>query len=177
MKKSDLRPVTVADFGVQSLLSMELGLLFPFTPLVAEEDASHLRLEAEERAKQHAVKPSLLNLVVEAVSRVASPGVQPVSIDSVLEAIDRGGEAFSLPSTRKMTSYWVGSCEVLQSYVMMSENICCLCSMIQRVLCFSCFESCLCMQSVSLSLIYRAVFFISNIWRLAIGFVSSSESF
>ncbi|MCO5562333.1 hypothetical protein L7F22_015959 [Adiantum nelumboides] len=85
----------------------ELGLLFPFTPLVAEEDASHLRLEAEERAKQHADKPSLLNLVVEAVSRVASPGVQPVSIDSVLEAIDRGGEAYPLPSTRKMTSYWV----------------------------------------------------------------------
>ncbi|KAI5075287.1 hypothetical protein GOP47_0009363 [Adiantum capillus-veneris] len=107
VKKSDLSPVTVADFGVQSLISMELGSLFPSIPLVAEEDASLLRLELEERGNEGADKPSLVSKVVEAVSRVASPGVQPVSIKSVLEAIDRSGEVYPFPSTRKMSSFWV----------------------------------------------------------------------
>ncbi|KAE8719849.1 putative PAP-specific phosphatase [Hibiscus syriacus] len=39
LEKNDQTPVTVADFGVQALVSLELGRLFPSIPLVAEEDS------------------------------------------------------------------------------------------------------------------------------------------
>lgn len=43
VSKADQTPVTVADFSVQALLSLELGARFPAVPLVAEEDAAALR--------------------------------------------------------------------------------------------------------------------------------------
>eukprot|EP00250_Pteridium_aquilinum_P015738 c22735_g1_i1 orf=151-1368(+) len=108
MKKSDLSPVTIADFGVQSLIGMELGLLFPSIPLVGEEDAGILRLEVEERGSKITNEPTLLDMVVEAVSKVASSGIQPVSSNSVLEAIDRGGEASPfLQPPEQMSTFWV----------------------------------------------------------------------
>ncbi|HOD94416.1 MAG TPA: inositol monophosphatase family protein [Candidatus Hydrogenedentes bacterium] len=43
VEKSDLSPVTVADFAIQALVSRRLGDVFPDAVLVAEEDASSLR--------------------------------------------------------------------------------------------------------------------------------------
>ncbi|KAE8728635.1 putative PAP-specific phosphatase [Hibiscus syriacus] len=43
LEKNDQTPVTVADFGVQALVSLELGRLFPSIPLVAEEDSGYIR--------------------------------------------------------------------------------------------------------------------------------------
>lgn len=43
INKTDRTPVTVADFSVQALLSLELGSRFPGVKLVAEEDAAELR--------------------------------------------------------------------------------------------------------------------------------------
>ncbi|XP_017434406.1 putative PAP-specific phosphatase, mitochondrial isoform X2 [Vigna angularis] len=43
IEKNDQTPVTVADFGVQALISLELDKLFPSIPLVAEEDSAFLR--------------------------------------------------------------------------------------------------------------------------------------
>lgn len=42
LEKNDQTPVTVADFGVQALISLELSKLFPSIPLVAEEDSASL---------------------------------------------------------------------------------------------------------------------------------------
>ncbi|KAF2305057.1 hypothetical protein GH714_001424 [Hevea brasiliensis] len=42
-EKNGQTPVTMADFGVQALVSLELSKLFPSSPLVAEEDSSFLR--------------------------------------------------------------------------------------------------------------------------------------
>eukprot|EP00899_Mesostigma_viride_P027223 jgi/Mesvir1/7686/Mv11655-RA.2 len=49
MEKADKTEVTVADFGVQALLSLELATAFPDIPLVAEEDAHELRAMRRER--------------------------------------------------------------------------------------------------------------------------------
>ncbi|XP_048230086.1 putative PAP-specific phosphatase, mitochondrial isoform X2 [Ricinus communis] len=43
VEKNDQTPVTIADFGVQALVSLELGKVFPSIPLVAEEDSSFVR--------------------------------------------------------------------------------------------------------------------------------------
>ncbi|MBU2551485.1 MAG: 3'(2'),5'-bisphosphate nucleotidase [Proteobacteria bacterium] len=40
--KSDRSPVTVADFGVQALISLDLASAFPNDPIMAEEDAAGL---------------------------------------------------------------------------------------------------------------------------------------
>lgn len=65
LAKKDKSPVTVADYGVQAVVTAELLAAFPDIPMVGEEDASALRSEenAEVRAKvvEHvqAVRPQL----------------------------------------------------------------------------------------------------------------------
>jgi 3'(2'), 5'-bisphosphate nucleotidase len=77
LTKSDLSPVTVADFGVQALIARALREAFPEAVLVGEESARDL--EAPE------VRP-MLELVVEFVGRFA-PGATAAS---VCQWIDEG---------------------------------------------------------------------------------------
>ncbi|NEQ68554.1 MAG: 3'(2'),5'-bisphosphate nucleotidase [Symploca sp. SIO2D2] len=46
MKKPDLSPVTVADFGAQAVICQALASAFPEDPVVAEEDSAFLRSPA-----------------------------------------------------------------------------------------------------------------------------------
>ncbi|XP_021902279.1 putative PAP-specific phosphatase, mitochondrial, partial [Carica papaya] len=94
IEKNDQTPVTVADFGVQALVSLELSRLFPSIPLVAEEDSAFVRSN------------NLVDSVVSAVSDKASFGDEPLTDADVLEAIDRGGkDAFTFCT--KPATYWV----------------------------------------------------------------------
>ncbi|XP_048132516.1 putative PAP-specific phosphatase, mitochondrial isoform X2 [Rhodamnia argentea] len=94
LEKTDQTPVTVADFGVQALVSLELGNLFPSIPLVAEEDSASIR------------STDLVGYVVDAVTDKASSEVHPLTPNAVLEAIDRGGKNdFSIGA--QPDSYWV----------------------------------------------------------------------
>ncbi|KAM7506143.1 hypothetical protein LguiB_005047 [Lonicera macranthoides] len=94
LEKNDQTPVTVADFGVQALISLELGELFPSIPLVAEEDSAFLRSN------------DLVNYVVSVVSDKAGSRDLPLTEDDVLEAIDRGGkDAFVFGP--KPATYWI----------------------------------------------------------------------
>lgn len=94
LEKTDRTPVTVADFGVQALVSLELGNLFPSIPLVAEEDSASIR------------STDLEDYVVDAVANKASSEDHPLTKDAVLEAIDRGGKnEFSIGA--QPASYWV----------------------------------------------------------------------
>lgn len=78
--KKDRSPVTVADFGVQALVSAELARAFPDIPLVGEEDAAALRSD-----ENSAVRAK----VVEHVRSIDD------SLDesAILSAIDRGTHA------------------------------------------------------------------------------------
>ncbi|KAL0740809.1 hypothetical protein Bca4012_082322 [Brassica carinata] len=91
LEKNDQTPVTVADFGVQALVSLdssdtflclisqELSKLFPSIPLVAEEDSLFL------------LENNLVSSVVSEVISKASVGDDEHLTDAdVLEAIDRG---------------------------------------------------------------------------------------
>ncbi|KAF8411248.1 hypothetical protein HHK36_003795 [Tetracentron sinense] len=94
LEKNDQTPVTVADFGVQALVSLELGRLFPSIPLVAEEDSAFIRSNL------------LADSVVNAVTDKASVGDKALTHDDVLEALDRGGkDAFAFGA--KPATYWV----------------------------------------------------------------------
>ncbi|XP_057961225.1 putative PAP-specific phosphatase, mitochondrial [Malania oleifera] len=94
LEKNDQTPVTVADFGVQALVSLELHKLFPSIPLVAEEDSAFLRSN------------NLADFVVHAVSNKVSFEDESFTHSDVLDAIDRGGKgAFSFES--KPATYWV----------------------------------------------------------------------
>jgi 3'(2'), 5'-bisphosphate nucleotidase len=46
MAKEDRSPVTVADFGSQAVISLDLLRAFPDDPVAAEEDATDLRTPA-----------------------------------------------------------------------------------------------------------------------------------
>ncbi|KAF3451577.1 hypothetical protein FNV43_RR07672 [Rhamnella rubrinervis] len=94
IEKNDQTPVTVADFGVQALVSLELGKLFPSIPLVAEEDSAFLRTN------------NLADPVVNAVIGSSSSVDKSWTKADVLEAIDRGGEDAFAFGTRPAT-YWV----------------------------------------------------------------------
>ena len=84
--KADESPVTVADFAVQALVAGRLAQRFPADPLVAEEDASALRLESGARLRRR---------VVDALTAFDSTADEA----TVADAVDRGrGE----PSAR----YW-----------------------------------------------------------------------
>ncbi|KAB2082082.1 hypothetical protein ES319_A05G174500v1 [Gossypium barbadense] len=94
MEKKDQTPVTVADFGVQALISLELSKSFPSIPLVAEEDSGFLRSN------------NLVDPVISAVSDQMSFNMKSLSHDDVLEAIDRGGKnAFAMGT--KPATYWI----------------------------------------------------------------------
>ncbi len=75
--KSDLSPVTSADFAIQALVGYRLGRYFPQDLLVAEETSTSLRVP-EGKAK--------LNVVTRFVERFV-PGIQP---EEVCDSIDRG---------------------------------------------------------------------------------------
>ncbi|KAK2393434.1 PAP-specific phosphatase HAL2 [Trifolium repens] len=95
LQKNDQTVVTVADFGVQALISLELSKLFPSIPLVAEEDSAFLR-------SRNLVGTVLDALVTSEVSSICKTLTQ----DDVLKAIDRGGkDAFVFGS--KPATYWV----------------------------------------------------------------------
>ena len=75
--KEDGSPVTVADFGVQAVVSRHLATAFPNVPLVGEEDAGLLRQGENALLKE---------VVVNHVKRIT-----PDQKDhEILEAIDRG---------------------------------------------------------------------------------------
>ncbi|CAI0431082.1 unnamed protein product [Linum tenue] len=93
VEKKDNTPVTIADFGVQALISLELGKLFPSIPLVAEEDSGFVRAN------------NLVDSVVSVVNDKRSSS-EPLSDDVVLEAIDRGGSAAYLYGKSPAT-YWI----------------------------------------------------------------------
>lgn len=94
LQKNDQTPVTIADFGVQALVSLELSKLFPSIPLVAEEDSLFLR------------ENNLVSSVVSEVTAKASVGDDRLSDADVLEAIDRGGkDAYTF--CNKPATYWV----------------------------------------------------------------------
>ncbi|XP_060674979.1 putative PAP-specific phosphatase, mitochondrial isoform X2 [Ziziphus jujuba] len=94
VEKNDQTPVTVADFGVQALVSLELGKLFPSIPLVAEEDSAFVRSN------------NLVEPVVNAVTGCLSSIDKSRTEADVLEAIDRGGKDAFVFCTKPAT-YWV----------------------------------------------------------------------
>lgn len=89
MAKEDRSPVTVADFGSQAVISLDLLRAFPDDPVAAEEDSADLRTPAGSalRAK-----------VTQHVSTIV-PGL---SDEEILASIDRGTWAGG-PTRR----YWV----------------------------------------------------------------------
>nr|CAB3458312.1 unnamed protein product [Digitaria exilis] len=101
LEKNDQTPVTIADFGVQALVSLELQRLFPSIPLVAEEDSASLR-SPEADDNNNVLVESIFSAVADKVSSSGSPLTQ----DDVLRAIDRGGkDAVSFDSNP--ATYWV----------------------------------------------------------------------
>ncbi|KAL5774618.1 hypothetical protein ACOSP7_012175 [Xanthoceras sorbifolium] len=94
LEKNDQTPVTVADFGVQALVSLELSKFFPLIPLVAEEDSAFLRSN------------NLVDSVFSALTDKASSGEKSLTHDDILEAIDRGGKD-SFVFGMKPATYWV----------------------------------------------------------------------
>ncbi|GJP47119.1 hypothetical protein CLOM_g6352 [Closterium sp. NIES-68] len=115
MDKTDRSPVTVADFAVQALATLELAQQFPGTPLVGEEDASLLRADMAARITQAAADvdaavaappsraaagaafplPSLAERVTDLVHRFASPHAVPSGggVGGALEEAGEGREA------------------------------------------------------------------------------------
>lgn len=77
VRKGDATPVTIADFGVQALVSDHLGRAYPHVPLVGEESSDLLRT------------PDHAGVRADVVRHVKS--VQPgLSEEAILQAIDRG---------------------------------------------------------------------------------------
>jgi 3'(2'), 5'-bisphosphate nucleotidase len=75
--KEDGSPVTVADFGVQAVVSRHLAASLPDVPLVGEEDSGLLRQAENARLKE---------VVVDQVKLITPDQ----SNDEILKAIDRG---------------------------------------------------------------------------------------
>ena len=75
IQKEDRSPVTLADFGSQALIGMELHKAFPDVPVVGEE--------ASENLKNH---PALSQKVMELVNQEN----HRLTLSQVLEAIDIG---------------------------------------------------------------------------------------
>ncbi|KAL6856076.1 hypothetical protein ACP4OV_018878 [Aristida adscensionis] len=102
IEKNDQTPVTVADFGVQALVSLELQRLFPSIPLVAEEDSASLRSSQSDGNSSDVLVEAIFSAVTDKVSNSGSP----LTHDDVLRAIDRGGKnAFAFDSSP--ATYWV----------------------------------------------------------------------
>ncbi|KAL8460277.1 hypothetical protein ACS0TY_031990 [Phlomoides rotata] len=94
VEKIDQTPVTVADFGVQALVSLEMSKLFPSIPLVAEEDSGFVR------------ENNLGGAVLAAVTDKSSISDKELSEDDVLKAIDRGGKDAYMFGSEPAT-YWI----------------------------------------------------------------------
>ncbi|KAK4485160.1 hypothetical protein RD792_007773 [Penstemon davidsonii] len=94
IKKIDQTPVTIADFGVQALVSLEMSKHFPSIPLVAEEDSAFLR------------ENNLVDAVVKVVTGKLTIRDKEISEDDILKAIDRGGKDASLFGPKPAT-YWI----------------------------------------------------------------------
>ncbi|KAL6657803.1 hypothetical protein ACP70R_005583 [Stipagrostis hirtigluma subsp. patula] len=102
LEKNDQTPVTVADFGVQALVSLELQRLFPSIPLVAEEDSASLRSSAADDNSSEVLVEAIFSAVADKVSNSGLPLTQA----DVLRALDRGGkDAVSFGSNP--ATYWV----------------------------------------------------------------------
>lgn len=89
--KADSTPVTEADLACQALVSLELEKFK--IPLVAEEDGSALRADAE-----------LLNAVARRVG--CFTGAQP-SASAVLRAVERGAASLGSVTSTPPTRFWV----------------------------------------------------------------------
>ena len=79
LTKDDRSPVTVADFAVQALVARRLADAFPGAALVAEEQASTLRL-AESAA------------TLEQITRFVRTAISAATPENVCDWIDRGSE-------------------------------------------------------------------------------------
>ncbi|KAL2641588.1 hypothetical protein R1flu_009175 [Riccia fluitans] len=127
-EKKDATPVTVADFGVQALVSLELGLLFPSIPLVGEEDAGQLRKDLEQNKVGNdnsnlSESPALIELVTQEVAKVASNQVKCVTTEKIMDAIDRGGKRIKTGSHQRNRSYWTWRCPVGLALVVDGELV------------------------------------------------------
>ncbi|OWM91320.1 hypothetical protein CDL15_Pgr000264 [Punica granatum] len=111
LEKNDQTPVTVADFGVQALVSLELSKQFPSIPLVAEEDSAAIRSN------------NLADFVVDVTTSKTSSSDNPLSKGDILEAIDRGGkDAFSFGA--QPATYWVGLALVVKGEIVLGVMGC-----------------------------------------------------
>ncbi|XP_015578182.1 putative PAP-specific phosphatase, mitochondrial isoform X4 [Ricinus communis] len=111
VEKNDQTPVTIADFGVQALVSLELGKVFPSIPLVAEEDSSFVRSN------------NLVDSVVSVVTDKANSNDKPLKHADVLAAIDRGGKNPIVFGTNPAT-YWVGLALVVEGEIVLGVMGC-----------------------------------------------------
>uniref|UniRef100_A0A0E0HRW1 3'(2'),5'-bisphosphate nucleotidase n=1 Tax=Oryza nivara TaxID=4536 RepID=A0A0E0HRW1_ORYNI len=100
-EKNDQTLVTVADFGVQALISLELQRSFPSIPLVAEEDSASLRSSNADNSSTVLVE-SISSAVADNVSNTDSL----LTHDDVLRAIDKGGKDSASFDSNPAT-YWV----------------------------------------------------------------------
>eukprot|EP00850_Spirogloea_muscicola_P016705 SM000137S00483 [mRNA] locus=s137:393002:395418:- [translate_table: standard] len=114
LEKSDRTPVTVADFGVQALIALELEHDFPELRLVGEEDARQLRAKSvaapvmstsgsrsNSASASGEEKSPLVERVRRAVAEHVRVELREITPDSLLAAIDRGG------TKEHAASYWV----------------------------------------------------------------------
>uniref|UniRef100_A0A7S2H9D6 3'(2'),5'-bisphosphate nucleotidase n=1 Tax=Helicotheca tamesis TaxID=374047 RepID=A0A7S2H9D6_9STRA len=85
MTKTDRTPVTIADYGSQAIICKMLRNDFPNDPVVAEEDASDLRLPAQKDQLRQITE--YVNKAVARSSVGSSSGVQP---NDLLDWIDFG---------------------------------------------------------------------------------------
>jgi 3'(2'), 5'-bisphosphate nucleotidase len=82
LAKKDKSPVTVADFGSQALICRALAEAFPDDPVIAEEDSSELREDAN---------ALILKQVVRQVQRASGRNGAEPDAATVCRWIDRGG--------------------------------------------------------------------------------------
>uniref|UniRef100_A0A8R7QP56 PAP-specific phosphatase, mitochondrial n=3 Tax=Triticum urartu TaxID=4572 RepID=A0A8R7QP56_TRIUA len=102
LEKNDQTHVTIADFGVQALISFELQQLFPSIPLVAEEDSAFIRSSNAADSKSNTLVESISSFFTKHVNNNGPP----LTHDDVLRAIDRGGkDAVSFDSNP--ATYWL----------------------------------------------------------------------
>jgi HAL2 family 3'(2'),5'-bisphosphate nucleotidase len=82
LAKKDKSPVTVADFGSQGLICRALAEAFPDDPVIAEEDSSELREDAN---------VAILEQVVRHVTRSLGSNLARPDAATICQWIDRGG--------------------------------------------------------------------------------------
>lgn len=95
-QKKDLTPVTVADYGVQALVALELSKRFQGVPLLGEEDAFFFKGESGSESG-----PSLATFVTQEVISVASLQLGTVTEQNIMNALE-GNE-----DPRLSDKYWI----------------------------------------------------------------------